>query len=69
MHKPQILHFSGHGGYDSLVNEDVLGNPHKIDATALASLLSICSKRHGSEAVVLNACYSDTQAQPIADAV
>ena len=47
----------------------MLGNPHKVDATALASLLSICSKRHGLEAVILNACYSDTQAQPIADAV
>ena len=68
-HKPQILHFSGHGGYDGLVYEDVLGNPHNVDATALASLLSICSKRHGLEAVILNACYSDTQAQPIADAV
>ena len=68
-HKPQILHFSGHGGYDGLVYEDALGNPHKVDATALASLLSICSKRHGLEAVILNACYSDTQAQPIADAV
>ena len=68
-HKPQILHFSGHGGYDGLVYEDVLGNPQKVDATALASLLSICSKRHGLEAVILNACYSDTQAQPIADAV
>ena len=68
-HKPKILHFSGHGGYDGLVYEDALGNPQKVDATDLASLLSICSKRHGLEAVILNACYSDTQAKPIADAV
>lgn len=63
------MHFSGHGGNDGLVYEDALGNPYKVDATTLASLLSICSKRHGLEAVILNACYSDTQAQPIADAV
>ena len=68
-HKPQILHFSGHGGYDGLVYEDALADPQKVDATALAKLLSICSKQHGLEAVILNACYSDTQAQPIADAV
>ena len=68
-YQPRILHFGGHGAPDGLVYEDAHGDPQKVDTTALASLLSICSQRQGLEAVILNACYSDTQAQPIADAV
>jgi GTPase SAR1 family protein len=58
---PQIIHFSGHGGDEAgLVFEDIDGNPKLISGEALADLFALFSDR--LECVVLNACYSETQA-------
>jgi CHAT domain-containing protein len=63
--RPQIVHFSGHGeGQDGLAFEDVTGQPKLIDSDALANLFKLFSER--VECVVLNACYSEFQAEAIA---
>ncbi|MEM7061686.1 MAG: SUMF1/EgtB/PvdO family nonheme iron enzyme [Cyanobacteria bacterium P01_B01_bin.77] len=66
-HKPQIVHFSGHGaGEDGLVLEDDTGELTFIDATTLANFLKLCPS---VDCVLLNACYSKVQAEAIADYV
>lgn len=63
--KPQIVHFSGHGaGEDGLVFEDASGQEKLVSSEALASLFKLFSNR--VECVVLNACYSNSQAEAIA---
>jgi uncharacterized protein YjbI with pentapeptide repeats len=62
--KPQIVHFSGHGdGSDGLVLEDDTGMLKLIDNYALAQLFQLFS--NSIECVVLNACYSEVQAEAI----
>ena len=62
--KPQIIHFSGHGANeDGLVFEDIDGTPKLISGDALADLFDLFSDR--IECVVLNACYSEVQAEAI----
>jgi Domain of unknown function (DUF4263)/CHAT domain len=62
--KPQIVHFSGHGaGQDGLVFEDVVGQEKLVSSEALANLFKLFSKR--VECIVLNACYSESQAKAI----
>ncbi len=62
---PQIIHFSGHGGgEDGLAFEEIDGTLKLISGQALAGLFSLFSDR--LECVVLNACYSEVQAQAIA---
>ena len=63
--KPQIVHFSGHGaGQDGLVFEDVRGQEQLVKAEPLANLFKLFSTN--LECVVLNACYSEFQAEAIA---
>jgi hypothetical protein len=62
--KPQIIHFSGHGANeDGLVFEDIDGTSKLISGDALADLFDLFSDR--LECVVLNACYSEFQAEAI----
>jgi hypothetical protein len=63
--EPHIVHFSGHGASsEGLVFEDQeTGYAKSIDIDALADLFSLFSDR--VECVVLNACYSESQAQAI----
>jgi hypothetical protein len=62
-HKPEIVHFSGHGaGRGGLVFEEA-GEPLFISGDALAGLLVLCSNHE--KCVVLNACYSEVQARSI----
>lgn len=64
-HKPQIVHFSGHGSEASeIVLEDDDGNSHDVPAQALSKLFEIF--KNELRCVVLNACYSAPQAQAIA---
>lgn len=64
-HEPQIIHFSGHGaGEEGLVFEDETGAAKLVDAEALAGLFQLFSGQ--VECVILNACYSQVQAQAIA---
>jgi CHAT domain len=64
--QPQVLHFCGHGeGTAGLVLEDESGNAKLVSTAALTSLFQLFSSR-GLECVVLNACYSEVQADAIA---
>ncbi len=63
MHNPHIVHFLGHGTGDrGLVLEDSRGRSQLVPTRALARLFQQVSS---VECVLLNACYSDTQAQAI----
>lgn len=62
--KPQIVHFSGHGsGDDGLALEDEAGKLKLVDTDALANLFESFSS--SIECIVLNACYSEVQAEAI----
>lgn len=62
---PQIVHFSGHGeGNKGLVFDDGTGQVKFVDAEALAGLFKLFAKQ--VECVILNACYSEVQADAIA---
>lgn len=63
---PQMVHFSGHGeGEAGLYFEDEVGNPKLVTGTALASLFKLFSQKTQIECVILNGCYSQTQAEAI----
>ncbi len=65
--KPQVVHFSGHGaGKEGLVFEDGTGQEKLVDSEALANLFRLFTRQYPIECVVLNACYSEFQAQAIA---
>jgi len=65
-YRPDIVHFSGHGGSDSeLVLETSSSESHQVSVKALSNLFS--SLRQNTRFVVLNACYSEVQAQAIAE--
>jgi hypothetical protein len=62
---PHIVNFTGHGaGKDGLAFEDVTGQLKLVDSEALANLFKLFS--NCVECVVLNACYSEVQAEAIA---
>jgi len=64
---PQIVHFSGHGsGEDGLVLENDAGKAQLVSTEALANLFKRFATR-GLECVVLNSCYSEIQANAIAE--
>jgi CHAT domain-containing protein len=64
-HEPEIVHFSGHGsGADGLAFEDDSGQVQLISGEALARLFELCCD--SVKCVVLNACYSEDQADAIA---
>ncbi|WP_414623219.1 CHAT domain-containing protein [Calothrix sp. CCY 0018] len=63
-HQPTIVHFSGHGsGTDGLALEDNYGHQQLVSTQALAKLFDLFQQQ--VECVVLNACYSETQAAAI----
>ena len=67
-YKPHIVHFSGHGSSSGeLAFGDDQGKSHLVPADTLADLFSIL--RDNIRCVVLNACYSDTQARGIARSI
>ncbi|MEH2083396.1 MAG: CHAT domain-containing protein [Nostoc sp.] len=62
--KPQIVHFSGHGGgEEGLLLEDETGTSKLVNTEALAGLFELFSEC--LECVVLNACYSKVQTEAI----
>jgi len=62
--KPQILHFSGHGGGDlGLAFEADDGRVKLVSTEALANLFKLFAKE--IQCVVLNACYAEVQAKAI----
>lgn len=62
-YEPDIVHFSGHGSREGLVLEDNSGNSVLVSADALSDLFK--EFKHHVECVVLNACYSESQAEAI----
>ena len=64
-HKPDIVHFSGHGSASSeIILEDSKGSSHPVPVDVLSDLF--CVLKDNIRCVVLNACYSERQAQAIA---
>jgi hypothetical protein len=64
-HQPDIVHFSGHGSAaGEIVLQDDSGANHPVSVRALSALFSIL--KDNIRCVVLNACYSEQQAQAIA---
>lgn len=65
-HKPDIVHFSGHGSSSSeIILEDNTGNSRPVSTRALSQLFSVL--KDNIRCVVLNACYSEQQAKAIAE--
>ena len=62
-HQPHIVHFVGHGTEEQgLILDDGRGRSQRVPTRALARLFQQVSS---VECVLLNACYSDTQAKAI----
>jgi hypothetical protein len=66
-HKPDIIHFSGHGSGGEIILEDKTGKSQPVSPHALSELFSILGD--DIRCVVLNACDSEQQAQAIAEHV
>jgi hypothetical protein len=63
--KPQIVHFSGHGnGEEGLVMENEAGQPRLLNAQKLSDIF--VNFTDFVKCVVLNACFSEVQAEAIA---
>ena len=62
--QPRIVHFCGHGsGTQGLVFENNAGEQQLVSTEALADLFKLF--KHKVECVILNACYSQAQAEAI----
>jgi HEAT repeat protein len=67
-HKPEVLHFSGHGMADGrLVFVDEARNPKPVDGAAIASTLVTAGE--SVRVVVLNACFSADLAERLTEHV
>jgi hypothetical protein len=65
-HKPDIVHFSGHGtGAEGLAVEDASGNVEMFPTEGLDRLFKLFKKT--TQCVVLNACYASEQAKVISE--
>ncbi len=63
-HKPHIVHFSGHGSpTEEIVLLDTLGKPKPVSKEALVHLFR--ALKDNIRVVVLNACFSEPQAEAI----
>nr|WP_281363563.1 TIR domain-containing protein [Microcoleus asticus] len=63
-HEPQIIHFSGHGaGEHGLALENSSGQMQLVSTESLVRLFKLF--KDTIECVVLNACYSEAQAEAI----
>ena len=67
-HEPDIVHFSSHGNRRSeLVLSSSGGKAHRVSEEALVALFATVG--HRLDAVVLNACFSASQASRVAEHV
>ncbi|MEG4492584.1 nSTAND1 domain-containing NTPase [Microcoleus sp. D3_18_C4] len=68
-YQPHIVHFCGHGaGEDGIVLEDDTGKMALVQTNALASMFKLFAQK-GVDCVILNACYSEVQAEAISQYV
>jgi len=64
--KPQIVHFSGHGGGEhGLALQNDGGQAQLVKADALARFFQRLNEIFTIECLLLNACYSEVQAEAI----
>ncbi|MEH2043684.1 CHAT domain-containing protein [Nostoc sp.] len=62
--EPQVVHFSGHGaGTDGILLENISGEAQLVSTESLSNLFKLFKDK--VECVLLNACYSETQAETI----
>ena len=61
--EPHIVHFAGHGKKSGLMLENELGFAARISTEALSGLFELCAGH--VECVILNACFSEPQADAI----
>ncbi len=67
-YRPQVVHFSGHGSAgEELVLHDEVDRPVTVSTPALRALFS--TLKDNIRVVLLNACYSRTQAEAIVEIV
>lgn len=67
-HRPQLIHFSGHGKSDgALCFEDESGSARAVPPEILGEMFAVLGR--DVRCVVLNACYAEIQARAIADHV
>ena len=67
-HKPHIVHFSLHGiKTEKVVLLDEQGNPKPLSKAALVSIFRVLKKN--IRLVVLNACYTRSQAEAISEVI
>lgn len=59
---PHIIHYSGHGESEGILLEDEQGNIHSIEGSVLEELFGLFSSIN---CVVLNSCYSASQANTL----
>jgi hypothetical protein len=65
-YKPNIVHFCGHGsGEEGIAFEDENGKAKLVSTEVLAGFFELFADK--VECVVLNACYSEAQAEAIAE--
>ena len=67
--EPTVVHFSGHGGGDIgiVLHSDTSEEESLVSSSALADLLKVL--KDNIRVVVLNACYSEEQAQAIVEEI
>lgn len=65
-HRPDVVHFSGHGCPDGLVFDTDADEGHVAPIDPLATLFELVAATHPIGAVVLNACHSQVQADAVA---
>lgn len=69
-HRPQIVHFSGHGtAREDLIFEDDLGQTHPVPREAMIAMFRVGALQRAVRCVVLNACYSSSVAAGIAESI
>lgn len=67
-HQPHIVHFSGHGNRaGKIILEDQVGQSEAVSANALRQLFA--TLKDNIRCVVLNACFSETQARAIIESI
>ncbi len=62
-YRPQVLHFSGHGNEEEIVFTNDLGQAQPVSKEALTGLFK--TLKDDIRVVVLNACFSQAQAEAI----
>lgn len=67
-YRPQLIHFSGHGNRaNALLVEGAGGAVKEIPPDSLSLLFRVFASQGRIRCVMLNACYSETQARAIAE--